>query len=122
MGGSTKVVPTGKALGKPGFPQLFLSKRGEPDGILNHQCIFSTLISAVENYMTACHFMKNLRLYKISGKQKHKDSAPEEVEMYLRPTANALIAAGTEHCGHMGEDSGGSGEVGFHAPVERLRL
>lgn len=53
MGGSTKAVPTGKALDKPGFPQLFLSKRGDPDGILNHQWMFSTLISVIENYVTA---------------------------------------------------------------------
>ena len=49
-----------------------------------------------------------------------------DIEMYLKLTAGVLIAAGTT--GHRGENSrspwagvgvlGGSGEVGFHTPVE----
>lgn len=40
-----------EALARPDFPLLFLSKREEPNGILNHQGMFSTLVSETENWV-----------------------------------------------------------------------
>lgn len=108
-----------EALDKPDFPLFFLSKREEPNGILNHPCMVSTLMSETENWVNLMATgMKKLRLYKISDKQKFKNTALDGAEMYLQPTASAFTAAGAKAAGTLRREQlvlpgqgGGGGRV-----------
>lgn len=56
-------------------------------------------------------FMKNLRLYKISNTKNINDTVLEGVEIHLKLTAGAFIAAGTKGRGGTEERT-----VGPHGP------